>query len=257
MKLAGSTVLLTGSNRGIGHALLDRLAREPVRLLAGVRELERFQPPGTSTPAGEVRPVRVDLSSRDAIDASVRDLGDEIDGVDVLINNAGEWAGGTFDAVNPDDLYAAVQSNLAGLMHLTRAVLPGMLARGNGKIVNQSSIVAYANYPGTAVYAATKAGVSAFTKILRRELRETPVTTLELITGGNDTAMLKTAAKDLDPHADPSSWEFRDPARWADAVVDAIESDKRRLEPGGRSQLARLAGSAPDVGVDAVSRLSF
>jgi uncharacterized protein len=255
MDMDGITVLLTGSNRGIGHALLSRLAREPIRLLAGVREPDRYEPPapGDVAPRAKVEPVVVDLSSRARIEesyAAIEQLGD----IDVLVNNAGEFVGGTFDAVELDALYETVQVNLTGLMHLTCRVLPGMLERGKGKIVNQASVISHLDYPGTAVYAATKAGVASFTDILRRELEDTEVTTLEIITGGYDTDMLHKAAEQLEPHTDPSRWEWRDPAAWADTIAEAIASDRERLEPGGRSELGRLA---PRRILDAVAKRTF
>ena len=255
MELNNRTVLVTGSNRGIGHALCSRLVREPIRLLAGVRDLGRFEPvPGG---AAEVVPVRMDLSSRDSIEACAAELGDELHRVDILVNNAGEWVGGPLAETAVDDIYKVVQANLAGTLHLTRLVLPHMLSRGVGKIVNQSSIVAYNHFPGTEVYSATKAGITALTNALRRELHDGGVTTLELITGGTDTDMLDQAASDLEDHTDTSRWEFRDPDEWADKIVKAIEDDEERLEPSGKSKLARLAGAAPSGVMDQVAKRVF
>lgn len=255
MNLEGRTILLTGSNRGIGHALLSRLAREPVRLLAGVRELDRFTPPelGDATQEASIEPVLMDLSSQAAIREGYASL-EHGGAIDVLINNAGEFVGGRFDSVDVGDLYQTAQVNLTGLMHLTRLVLPGMLARDEGKIVNLASVISHLDYPGTAVYAATKAGVASFTEVLRRELEQTGVTTLEVITGGYDTDMLRAAAAQLEPHTDPSTWEWRDPRDWAESIVGAIISDNERLEPGGKSQLGRLA---PRWLIDALAKRTF
>ncbi len=259
MELDGRTCLVTGANRGIGHAIAGRLAGEPVRLLVGVRELDRYEPPAPSgeTRATEILPVRIDLSSRESIEDSITGLGDELDRIDVLVNNAGQFTGGLLSETDLDDIYATVQANLTGWLHLTRRVLPQMLARGEGKIVNQSSIVGYAHFPGTTVYGATKAGVSAMTHALRRELDGSGVTTLELITGGYDTDMLQTAAAQLERHTDPSKWEFRDPDDWAEKIVEAIKSDEERLEPGGKSQLARFAAKAPNAVLDAITSRGF
>lgn len=257
MELEGRTILLTGSNRGIGHALLSRLSREPVRLLAGVRELDRYTAPEAGAVAAEIRPVRMDLGSCAAIEESCAELGATLGEIDILINNAGEFTGGTVEQLELAEIYATVQANLTGLIHLTHRVLPGMLARDRGKIVNQASIISHIDFPGTGVYAATKAGVASFTHSLRRELAKTNVTTLELITGGYDTDMLKQAGEQLEPHTDPSSWEWRDPGDWAEKIVDAIVSDKERLEPGGKSQLARLAEQGPRQILDAVARAAF
>jgi short-subunit dehydrogenase len=250
MELAGRTILLTGSNRGIGHALLNRLAVERVRLLAGVRELDRYTPPEVDgSIVADVEPIRVDLSSRESIEA-VEGLG----AIDVLINNAGEFVGGTVEQLDVDAIYATIQANLTGLIHLTRLVLPGMLERDRGKIVNQASIISHLDFPGTGVYAATKAGVATFTHCLSRELEETGVTTLEVITGGYDTDMLRKAADQLEPHTDPSSWEWQDPADWADEIVEAIASDDEQLKPSGKSRLGMLV---PDGVLDAVAKRAF
>jgi short-subunit dehydrogenase len=250
MELEGRTILLTGSNRGIGHALLNRLAVERVRLLAGVRELDRYTPPEVDgSIVADVEPIRVDLSSRESIEA-VEGLG----AIDVLINNAGEFVGGTVEQLDVDAIYATIQANLTGLIHLTRLVLPGMLERDRGKIVNQASIISHLDFPGTGVYAATKAGVATFTHCLSRELEETGVTTLEVITGGYDTDMLRKAAEQLEPHTDPSSWEWQDPAEWADEIVEAIVSDEEQLKPSGKSRLGMLV---PDAVLDAVAKRAF
>jgi short-subunit dehydrogenase len=248
MELEGKTILLTGSNRGIGHALLNRLATEPVRLLAGVRELDRYTAPDGSI-AAEVEPIRVDLSSRESIEAV-----DGLDEIDVLINNAGEFVGGTVEQLDVDAIYSTIQANLTGLIHLTRLVLPGMLRRDSGKIVNQASIISHLDFPGTGVYAATKAGVATFTHCLSRELEETGVTTLEVITGGYDTDRLREAADQLEPHTDPSSWEWQDPADWADEIVEAIVSDDEQLKPSGKSRLGMLV---PDGVLDALAKRTF
>jgi short-subunit dehydrogenase len=249
-ELEGRTVLLTGSNRGIGHALLNRLAVERVRLLAGVRELDRYSPPEVDgSIAADIEPLRVDLSSRESIESI-----DGLDEIDVLINNAGEFVGGTVEQLDVDAIYSTIQANLTGLIHLTRLVLPGMLERGHGKIVNQASIISHLDFPGTGVYAATKAGVATFTHCLRRELEDSGVTTLEVITGGYDTDMLRKAAEQLEPHTDPSSWEWQDPAEWADEIVEAIVSDEEQLKPSGKSRLGMLV---PDAVLDAVAKRAF
>ncbi len=256
-----SRAALPGDRIEPGDRTRDRRSTraEPVRLLAGVRELDRHEPLdlGGEQQAPEVTPVRIDLSSHESIERSLDELGEELARIDVLVNNAGEFVGGPLDRVDVNSVYTTAQANLIGLMHLTRRVLPHMLERGEGKIVNQSSISGYAPFPGTAVYAATKAGVSAFTQALRRELEETGVTTLELITGGYDTDMLDRAAKELSDHTDPSSWEYRDPGDWADEIIDAIKSDRDRLEPGGKSELARLAAVGPPGILDALTKRAF
>jgi uncharacterized protein len=244
MKLEGRNVLLTGGSRGIGRALADELEERGARVLAGRRR-------------DGVGGVWMDLGSRETIDEGCDLLGDELSNVDVLVNNAGAFTGGQLETQDLDELYNLFQVNLVGLVHLTRRVLPAMLARGSGKIVNHSSLVAYFRFPGITTYSASKAGVSAFTESLRRELRGTGVTTLEVVTGGVDTEMLENAAGRLEGQADPSGWQWMAPDEWARRIADAIEGDRRVLQPPGKSRLGKALAGAPAFLLDAVSAKGF
>jgi len=253
MDLDGSTALVTGANRGIGHALIERLAREPLSLiLAGMRDPSGYEPP-----APNVRAVRMDLSSRQEIDACCDALGEELDRVDLLVNNAGRMTGGLLEEQQMDEVYAMFQVNLVAVAHLTSRVLPGMLGRGRGKVVNNASISGYAFFPAATTYAASKAGVVALTESLRRELRGTGVTTLELVTPGVDTDMLDATEEVYGRHIDTSRWEKVPPAEWADRVAKAIASDERTLGPGGRTALAKLAAQGPAKLLDVATARSF
>ena len=141
MNLSGETVLVTGASGGIGGALVEELATRDVRVLAGVRDLDRFEPPPASR-ALEVRPLLVDLSSRETIEASATDLGDDLQQIGVLVNNAGVYEGGRLEDERLDVIYELIQVNMAAMIHLTQIVLPAILRRGRGKIVNNASIAA-------------------------------------------------------------------------------------------------------------------
>jgi uncharacterized protein len=259
MDLTDRTVLITGSNRGIGRAIAEVVAAKPVALLlCGTRSPEDY--PELEPPAGgarEIRPVALDLSSQEAIERSVAGLGDDARRIDVLVNNAGVMTGGLLEEQETDDIYAAVQVNLAAVMHVTKLLLPGMLKRGSGKVVNNASISGYAYFPAATTYAATKAGVVAFTESLRRELRDTGVTTLHLVTPGVDTDMLDETDEVYGRHVDTSSWDRQPPAEWAAKIVDAIEHDKTILGPGGRTAIAKLASRGPGFLVDGIAARMF
>ena len=257
MDLSGATVLVTGSNRGIGRALVHRLAREPLGLLlCGMRSPERFEPiPPTC--AREVRPVRLELGSRAAVDASCSELGEVLPQIDVLVNNAGLLTGGLLEEQDLDAVYAMFQVNLVGLVHLTQRVLPGMLERRRGKIVNNASISGYAYFPAASTYAASKAGVVAFTESLRRELRGTGVSTLQLVTPGVRTGMLAATEAAYGRHLDTSRWQSEEPAEWARKVVEAIGDDRTVLGPGGKTAIAKLASRGPGFLLDSVSQRIF
>ena len=133
-----------------------------------------------------------------------------------------------------------------------------MLARGRGKVVNNASMSGYAFFPAASTYAASKAGVVAFSESLRRELAGTPVTVLHLVTPGVDTDMLAETKRGYESYGtDPASWDQVPAAEWAAKTVAAIEDDSAVLAPGGRSGLAKLASRGPGFVLDAVSRRMF
>jgi uncharacterized protein len=247
MELSGATALVTGANRGIGRALVERLSVEPLRLiLAGVRSIEKFDPvrarPGGVT---EIRPVRMDLSSRASIDACCDELGDELARIDVLFNNAGLVTGGVLEEQDLQQVYAMFQVNLVAVAHLTARVLPGMLARRHGAVVNNASISGYAHFPAATTYAASKAGVVALTESLRRELRDTGVRAMHLITPGVETEMLAETEAIYGEHLDISGWGKVSAAEWADRAVRGVKDDVRAVTPTGKARLAVLAGRGP------------
>ena len=255
MELQGRTALVTGANRGIGRAIAEALAREPLALLlAGARDPAEMEPI-VAPPGGvrDVRPVPVDLSSRATIERSAAALPD----IDLLVNNAGRLTGGLLEEQQLDDIYAMFQVNLVGVTHLTRALLPGMVERGHGKIVNNSSISGYAYFPATTTYAAAKAGVVAFSEALRRELDGTGVTVLHLVTPGVRTQMGDATLEVWGRHMDTSGWELQPACDWARKVVAAIRSDDSVLGPGGKLALAKLASRGPAWLLDTVSDRIF
>ncbi len=258
MDLNGVTALVTGSNRGIGRAIVKELAAEPLGLLlAGARTPESVDPivPGGDG-AGEVRAVAMDLSSRESIERSCAELA-ELERIDLLVNNAGQLTAGLLEDQDLDEIYAMFQVNLIAVAQLTRAVLPGMLKRSRGKIVNNASISGYAYFPGASTYSATKAGVVAFSESLRRELRDTGVDVLHLVTPGVETRMMDETQAIYGEHTDTGGWPLQPPEDWAEKVVKAIRDDDHVLGPGGRTALAKLASRGPAALLDFAAGRGF
>ncbi len=247
---------MTGANRGIGRAIAEELARRPLKLLlCGARSPDSFEaidpPPGG---AQEVRAVALDLSSPEEIARGWEELPE----LDLLVNNAGLLTADQLERQELAEIYSMVQVNLLATVDLTRRALPGMLARGHGKIVNNASISGYAYFPAASTYAASKAGVVAFSESLRRELRDTGVSVLHLVTPGVDTDMLAATKESYERlGTDPASWDQIPAPEWASRVVKAIEEDENVLGPGGRSALAKLASRGPGFLLDAVSERMF
>ena len=259
MDLTGKTAFVTGANRGIGRALIERLSQRPLQsIVAGVRDVEHFEALGIPAgAAGEVRAVHVDLSSQANIERSCAGLGDDLEKIDLLVNNAGLMTGGLLEEQSIDEIYAMFQVNLVGVIHLTRRVLPGMLARREGTIVNNASISGYAHFPAASTYAASKSGIVGFTESLRRELHGTGVHAMHLVTPGVATDMLSATNEVYGRYMDTSGWDRVPPRQWAEKVVGAIEADKRVLGPGGRSGLAMIAARGPAFLLDAITDRAF
>lgn len=251
MDLQGQTALVTGSSRGIGRAIAEELARRPLGLLlCGVRG-DAPDPPTAA--ARETRNVELDLSTAESIEHGAAGLPP----VDLLVNNAGLMTGGLLEEQETGDIYAMFQVNLVGVVHLTKLLLPGMVERGRGTIVNNASISGYAWFPAATTYAAAKTGVVAFSESLRRELDGTGVNVLHLVTPGVDTDMLDATREVYGRHMDAASWSDTSPEEWAAKVVRAVERGDHVLGPGGRLALAKLASRGPAALLDTVSRRMF
>lgn len=169
------TVLVTGASAGFGEATVRRFAAEGRRVIAAARRIDRLADLAAECGDG-VLPVALDVTDPGAVAAFVADLPEPFATIDVLVNNAG-LAKGLRPAqdADPADWDQMIDTNVRGLVHLTRAVLPGMVERGRGHVVNLGSIAATYPYPGGNVYGATKAFVHQFSLNLRSDLHGTGV----------------------------------------------------------------------------------
>lgn len=252
MDLTGATVLVTGANRGIGAALAHELAAQPLAvLLLGARDPAKVAPPPGA------RAVRMDLSSRESIEACCAGLGDELHSIDVLVNNAGQMTGGLLEDQPLGDVYAMFQVNLVAVAHLTARVLPGMVGRGRGLVVNNASISGYASFPAASTYAAAKAGVVAFSESLRREVKPAGVDVMHLVTPGVRTEMLDDTQALYGMHMDTADWPSVTPEQWAAKAVKGMRAGDHVVGPGGRLAFAKLASRGPAFLLDAVADRMF
>lgn len=172
-------VLITGASSGIGAACAEVFAQAGASLILAARRKERLDQLGKSLQerfgtTAMIMPV--DVSRVDDVSAAYEELPVVAHKVDILINNAGlvkglerEWE------VTPEDVDVMVDTNIKGLLTMTRLVIPGMLERGAGHIINIGSISGQEVYPGGAVYCATKFAVRALSRGLKMDLLGTPI----------------------------------------------------------------------------------
>lgn len=252
MDLTGKTAVVTGANGGLGEAFVKALAGAGASVYAGVRKPDDYK-----APAKGVTPIAIDLSSIESINHSIAANPEAFAKADVLLNNAGALAVGLLEELDDQEIYNAIQVNLTGLIHLTKAVLPGMVERDSGYIVNNASFSGYVYMPMATVYAASKAGVVAFSESLRRELDPTGVNVMHLITPGVDTGMLDATEEKYGDHFDTSGWDKIKPDEWAAKTIEGIRGDESVLQPGGKTRLAILASRGPGGLLDSAAARMF
>lgn len=164
MPTSRRTAVITGASSGIGAATMERLAAEGFDVVGGARRIDKLKT--LAAPAGA---TAIELDVRDR--ASVEAFAARIERCDVLVNNAGGAFGlGPLAEAEDDDWRGMWETNVLGLMFVTRALLPKLEASGAGHIINIGSIAGFETYPGGAGYTSVKHGVRAITRTLRLEL---------------------------------------------------------------------------------------
>ncbi len=172
--LAGNTVLITGASSGIGRSCAQAFAAAGARLILTARRLDRLESLAAllnKRPGKDIRLVKLDVRDQPAVEVAVGELPDEWAAIDILVNNAGLSRG--MDKIHEgriDDWDEMIGANVRGLLYVSRAVIPGMVKRGRGHIVNIGSIAGHEVYPGGNVYCASKFAVDALSKGMRLDL---------------------------------------------------------------------------------------
>ena len=187
--LRDKVVFVTGAGRGIGRAIAQRMIAEGAKV--AVTDIDLATATDTAAAlGGNALGLRVDITDRESVRAGVAAAEEALGPIDVLVNNAG-W-----DKVAPflefdEELWSRViDINLLGPLNCCKAVLPGMVERGGGRIVSISSDAGRAGSSGEAVYAGAKAGIIGFSKTIAREMARHNITVNVVCPGPTDTALL-------------------------------------------------------------------
>ncbi|GGH15687.1 SDR family NAD(P)-dependent oxidoreductase [Silvibacterium dinghuense] len=177
--LNGKIVFITGASAGIGAATAFAFAREGARLLLAARRRDRLESLAAELKqagAADVHTVALDVRNRAAVASTIEALPSDWKAIDVLVNNAGLSRGlEKLYVGNIEDWEEMIDTNVKGLLYVTRAVVPGMVERNSGHVINLGSTAGDQTYPNGAVYCATKAAERAINDGLRQDLLGTAV----------------------------------------------------------------------------------
>lgn len=190
-KLEGKTVVVTGGGGGIGGATCRRFAAEGARVAvldlsldAALKVADEIHEKG-----GQALALRCDITNRAEVETALEQVQAQLGPVDVLVNNAGWDVFRPFTKTEPAQWDKLIAINLTGALHMHHAVLPGMVERKRGRIINTASDAARVGSSGEAVYAACKGGLVAFSKTIAREHARHGITVNVVCPGPTDTAL--------------------------------------------------------------------
>ncbi|MFH2050714.1 MAG: SDR family oxidoreductase [bacterium] len=173
--LKNKIVLITGASAGIGQACTRKFAEQGSKLILVARRIERLEKLQKSLKTDSLI-IELDLQDRKAVSGVIESLPDEWKNIDILVNNAGLGRGlEKLHEGNIDGWEEMIDTNIKGLLYMSRAVIPGMVERNSGHIINIGSIAGHQVYPGGNVYCATKHAVDALTQGMRLDLVDTPL----------------------------------------------------------------------------------
>jgi short-subunit dehydrogenase len=229
--LRGCNAILTGASRGLGVPIALALADEGVNLTLAARSAEGLEKVRASVEERGVRAVVVptDVSDRAQLDVLVETSERELGPTDILVNNAGIEATYPYDEYPEDEITQLIEVNLTAPLLLTRKILPGMLARGRGHIVQIASLAGEGGFPLQGPYAASKSALIQFTHSLRAELVDSPVDTSAVCPGFvSDEGMYADMVTQTGVKASKLLGESK-PEKVAQAVIKAIKRGASEL----------------------------
>ncbi len=244
--MSKQVALITGASSGIGTELARELAKRGYDLVLSGRNaaaLQKIADELAAAHGGRVLTVVADLAQSAGTDAVLAFLNEKGIAVDILANNAGLGFGSDFAAAAPSAIEETVQVNVAALTRLTRALLPGMIERRRGRVLNVASTAAFQPGPGMAVYYATKAYVLSLSEALAHELRGSGVSVTALCPGPTTTGFQARAAIEETRLMRGSLMPVADAASVAKAGVEGMLAGRRVVIPGLMNRLGALSAA--------------
>ena len=210
-------ILITGASSGIGAATARLFGREGYRVVLAARRRERLEALAEEIQrgGGQAFPIQTDLSQLDSIQNMVQTTLDHWGQIDILLNNAGFGRLDWFENLDPiRGIEAQINVNVLGLIHTTRFVIPHMIERSSGHIINMASMAGLVATPTYSLYAACKFAVRGFTDALRREVGVWNIHVSAIYPGGVETEFKSHAGQSVRLESPPPKPSFFHPTTW-------------------------------------------
>ncbi|WP_016952432.1 SDR family oxidoreductase [Anabaena sp. PCC 7108] len=200
LSLENQIVFITGASSGIGAACAKIFANAGAKLILAARRYDRLQEfaKTLNLRADKIHLLQLNVCNRASVESTISNLPPAWSNIDILINNAGLSRG--LDKLHEGDIQdweEMIDTNIKGLLYLTRYVVPGMVARNRGHVINLGSIAGHQTYPGGNVYCGTKAAVKAISEGLKQDLLGTPIRVTSV-----DPGMVETEFSEVRFHGD-------------------------------------------------------
>ena len=249
-ELTGKLALITGGSSGIGLTLAKELAQQGMRIAILARRLEVLDTAKVeleNLSQSEVFTISADVSNWELVSKALVTFQDEVGVPDLLINSAGVARPGQFEELDVEIFHWTLDINLLGPIHVCKAVVPGMLERGSGHIVNVSSVAGFIGTYGYTAYGASKFGLRGFSDTLRAELRSRGINVTTVFPPDTDTPQL-TAEMPYKPAVTKVLAEtasLQPPEKVATAIRKGIQKNRILIIPGFEGKAIYFANNLP------------
>ncbi len=233
MEIAGKKIIITGSSSGIGESLARQLSKQGAKIALFARRIEKLEKISDEikTYNPDVLAIKCDVKNKESTEKAINEVINEFNGIDILINNAGQGYFGTIENMDTSDLYHIIETNVIGPVHLIQASMP-YLKQSKGMIVNISSSLSKRALPFLSYYAGTKSMLDAISDGLRLESKYYDIKVFNYCPPETDTEFHSSSIKEKGMDKMGSGRKFMKADDVAKEIINGIKKEKREIVKG-------------------------